>query len=947
MEFKFNSKDLITPPKIKICRQDLQPLGFLNATNIVIKPTFCNLTEISFTCHKGTNFYDSILKYMVLEVDGFGRFMIQEPGDTDNGAEDYKEVTAYSYEVALNKNTLTFKDDTVFKLWDAINPEKTLLGIIQSQTDWTIAHVDGSLLNRYRTMTIDNEEIYGLLAGTIADAFKCYFVFDTINLKIYCYDREREIVNSGINLSFRNLVNEIKKKQASDDIVTALTVEGAEGVGINLVNPLGNNVLYNFDYYCNDYDWGIPKFVQTAIKKWTKKIEDNQDKYADLVLDRRNISDEQVKLDGELTVLKGELKGLQDVQAVDIAGGNEDGLKRVYEDIQKKEAEIRAKESEIAAQKNQYDNCVAKINSIVDNLSFKNNFNDAEYSILKYYINSAVYQNENFVFTNTMTESQKIDMTQQLYDQGVLTINKLAYPLYEFDCDINAFFFTKDYEEFTKAIELGVGVNLEIEDGKWVTPRLMQLVIDYDNPDNAKAILSDTYRLSSDVYIFSEDFNQSVKASRKTALSAPKWDEPSANGFYSTVNEYLTSALNLTNQEIINASDQEFTLGSYGLRGKKYIADNDSYDPHQLAMTNNVLAFTDDNWQSCRAALGRINIGGTEYYGLVGETVIGNLVAGNQLTISNSNNSFVVDGNGATLYNANLSIENTTNRILLSPSDGFRIQTKLSDGSWKDVLSEDTDGYIIAKGIKLEEASIGGWTVTADGLSSPTGDYINSNGTGKLSLMTWNNNQATFDGNIYAKNLFWRYGDTDYLLFSGIDDGIMLDGSGLPQDKILKYGGEIFYGITDNNVRIYSRLADVSEEAHDLQTLFIHSGGNTILDSDKGGLVVRCETGVTTTKLSVSQTSTFVQKATFFGEVQMDNNVECKQNVKADTMIINNIESNNVYKRVGFNNSVDFRTAVLTTQYAGTDIEVTHTGSTKEITIDGQTLKFVNGLLVN
>lgn len=957
MEFNFNSLNLIKPPKIAICRQDLQKIGYLNATNVVIKPTFCSLTELTFTCYEGSNHYDCLKKLMVLEVDGYGRFQLNEPEEKNDGVSRYLELSAYSYEASLNKTTLTYKEDTVFKLWDAIQPEKTLLGIISSQTGWKVSHVDGSLLNRYRTMSIDNAEVYGLLAGDISDAFKCYFVFDTMNMSMACYDRERAVPNSGINLSFRNLINEMNIKQSSDDVTTALTVEGAEGVGINVVNPLGNNVIYDFSYYCNDKDWGIPKYVQDAIKKWTDKIESNRRPYADLVLQRRELSDNLVTLDGELNVLKSELKGYQDVQAVDIAAGNNDGLKKVFDDIQKVETKIKNKENEITNKKAEYDACLNKINTIVDSLSFKNNFTDLEYNILKYYINSSVYENENFVYTSTMTEAEKIEMSQQLYDQGLIVMDKLSKPLYEFTCDVSPFFFTREYEQFAKALELGTLVNLEIEDGVWVTPRLMQVVIDYDNPDNATVVLSDSYRLSDDIFIFSDDFNQTIKASRKTSLTAPVWDEPNRTGFFDTINEYINNALNLANQEIINATNQEFTIGSYGLRGKMYDPDTDTYDNHQLAMTNNVLAFTDDNWQSCRAALGRLNINGTEYYGVVGETVIGNLIAGNQLTImsgesgTSSEKSLVVDANGTRLKNADFTIENNTNRILISPSAGFKIQTKQSDGSWKDVLSEDTNGYIVAKGIKLEEADIGGWTVTKDGLSSPTGDFINSNGTGKLSLMTWNNNQANFDGNIYANNLFWRYGDTDYAsLFSALDDGVMFDGSDLPNGQILKYGGEIFYGVTDKNVRIYSRLADVSEEAHDLQTLFVHSNGNVIIDTDRGGLVVRCETGVTTTKLSVSQTSTFVGDADFSGDVKVRNlETGIDGAVRADSTTINNIYSRNAYKRIGVQDTMDFRSKVRTTVNPGTPDEISYECTTREYKLDdyGITLKFVNGLLVN
>ena len=246
MEFKFNSNDLVKIPKIAICRLDLQMLGYLNTVNIVIKPTAYALSELTFKVYEGSNFYDSVCKKMVLEVDGFGRFEIQKAEKMSDGSEEYKEVSAYSYEVSMNKVTLTYKEDTVFKLWDAISPQEivtsnivtikdeygkdkkvevqvkrpTLLWIIHEQTGWNIKHVDESLMNSSRTMTIDNAQAYSLLAGDISDAFKCYFVFDTMTKEISVYERgsvtditdieARHVKNSGVNLSFRNLIKDIK-----------------------------------------------------------------------------------------------------------------------------------------------------------------------------------------------------------------------------------------------------------------------------------------------------------------------------------------------------------------------------------------------------------------------------------------------------------------------------------------------------------------------------------------------------------------------------------------------------------------------------------------------------------------------------------------------------------------------------------------------------------------
>lgn len=239
MIFRFNDYDLVEKPKIKICKLELLPLGFLNPVNIVIKPTFAALTELTFTVYSGTNLYDCVKKDMVLEVDDFGRFAITDVSEEDDGQTKTKSVTANSYEITMNKYTLTYEDNLTFPLWDESHPEAcwsnhgkmypALLYIIQQQTGWTVRHVDASLIKQSRTMSIDKEQAYGFLVGDIAETYKCYFEFDTVNKEIYCYtrdERQHVVPNTGINLSFKNLISSQKCSESSEDICTALTVKG-------------------------------------------------------------------------------------------------------------------------------------------------------------------------------------------------------------------------------------------------------------------------------------------------------------------------------------------------------------------------------------------------------------------------------------------------------------------------------------------------------------------------------------------------------------------------------------------------------------------------------------------------------------------------------------------------------------------------------------------------
>ena len=73
-----------------------------------------------------------------------------------------------------------------------------------------------------------------------------------------------------------------------------------------------------------------------------------------------------------------------------------------------------------------------------------------------------------------------------------------------------------------------------------------------------------------------------------------------------------------------------------------------------------------------------LNIKYVSDFGLVGDVIVGHILAGNQLTISNENNNFLLDATGAYLNNATLTISKTggNSKIFLDPDNGLRLRSK-------------------------------------------------------------------------------------------------------------------------------------------------------------------------------------------------------------------------------------------------------------------------------
>jgi hypothetical protein len=158
------------------------------------------------------------------------------------------------------------------------------------------------------------------------------------------------------------------------------------------------------------------------------------------------------------------------------------------------------------------------------------------------------------------------------------------------------------------------------------------------------------------------------------------------------------------------------------------------------------------------------------YHSLVADVLVGRLLAGNNLIIENENNSFTVDGAGATLHNASFTVENVNTKIVIDPSEDvgtypFRIQRNESS-VWVDKFWVDELGNVEFSGtltgatgsfsgsVTAGEGYIGTLVIDEFGLKTADGiNYLRGNGDLHWGLLTISGSTATFSGNIYAANL--------------------------------------------------------------------------------------------------------------------------------------------------------------------------------------------------
>jgi hypothetical protein len=757
-------------PSFILCNPNkdaLYTMGFIRDTNLKLK--YNALSEFSFIVPYQVDgvvveYFDFIEYRRLIHISGLtedlGYFIIVGVEDENDGKIRTKKVTAYSLEFELINKKISKLSGT-YQFYDAISPDDTLLGtLIQYCPGWTIGTIDASLLTLFRTFDVSDMTIYNFLMTDCERTYQCVFTFDTVAKTINAEAVSSIGLDTDIFLSHDNLVKSTTIKTITDELCTALNVYGGGDLDIHLVNPLGTNTIYDFSYFMTT-DWMSQSLI-TALTNWDNLVNINQPIYANKLTTLITANTTLITQQSELVTLQSELEVLEGILSVQIQQGLPTNETQAL--INAKQTQINNKNNQIVSTQATIALITQQLTDINDVLAFYNvvNFTPEQFAELGSFIIGNTYQDANFIQTDTMTTVEIQEMSQDLYDQAKIILDRLSQAKYTFDLEAVNFVFLKDFLVFTNQLELGCVVTVEIENDTYAYPMLLEIDLQYDDPTKFNLVFGNRLRLDDSAFIYSDLFSQAITSAVSNGFNSSVWQASASQSNDFTL--FMNSALDATVNNVISSANQNFIIDANGLRGRKLTSG--VYDNEQIWMNNNVLAFTNNNWQTAKVALGKITVGSSTYYGLAADAVFGRLLAGNQLIIQNDSNTFTLNGSGATLTNANFTINSSNNlsRIILNPNDGIKVQTNIS-GTWTDKFYVDSGGNLIFTGnltgatgtfsgsIAATSGLLGGWAIFSNGIYDNYGNYIRSNGQIKLGALTIDGSNATFNGTIYATKL--------------------------------------------------------------------------------------------------------------------------------------------------------------------------------------------------
>lgn len=675
--FTYNYLKKLKRPEVYLAYPDKRTIGAIHTYKLQIDIMANSINKGSFVAYRyedgeETKFYDKIEIGKYIHLYGVGWFRITEVSLINEGFNESKEITISSLECELGQTYLTSfgslgtNDDEQggldrYCLYNPLDAEHSIMHIVlQKNPGWSIRYVDPQISTEYRNFQEDSVDTYSFLTNKVSETYECVFQFDSYERSISAYKLENLGKDTCITLNYRNVIKSITMNSSEDDVKTVLTVVGGNDertntpLGVLDVNISGTNQIYDFSYFLHM----MSPELQSGLAHYNELCKSNESAYQEKMssllshYDELNTLKNKVPDEGEDSTDWTKF-GLRELQEKEIIyktnmslylGDDESELYQKNAAIHAAiETEIKVREQQIGKKEAEINVIMAEISALV--VSLPNVLGEKLYKELGSYIREDTLTDDSFIVTNSMTDREILEMQQVLLEHGKNELKKVCYPQFTLDVDLINFTLDMDYKRFTDALEMFniIHINFEEHDSI-ISARLLKLHINWDDPSDFKVTFSNRNSLKETWVLIEEVRNQAEDASSKVEFTTGAWKNAAIVSV--DINKYMNNILNASKQQLVTNDNNEILIDSTGILCRKWLSEQQIYDPGQIWITNNQIAISQDGFNSVGIALGYVKMNNDYFFGLCAPSIVGKLLISEKLMVSNESGSYSIDKDG-------------------------------------------------------------------------------------------------------------------------------------------------------------------------------------------------------------------------------------------------------------------------------------------------------------
>ncbi len=631
-------------PQLFLCKPNKQIIGKLKESfNINLKLSLRQLNELSFSLPyeieinhelvKNDNINKLKERYLIKLVLGnyIEWFIINELTDSVQEDQDTKEIHTFSLGYELRDKLIRDYEVTSY------NATQVLTDALSS-TIWNIDYIDADFDIMYRSFEVANATILDFVYQ-IAETFNALVVWETENRTISFYQPDNIGNDKGFIIKYGKYLKSLNKVSNADEMATRLKVFGKDGLSIQRVNPTGSNFIEDFSYfmypYAEDENGNViyhSDYMSDGLCKaiiiYQNLLESKKGDFDNLLNQKETLQDALSIKETELFDLETELQIIED--NLDIAQstgvGDETQLKI---DKKNKEDEIIAKESEITTIENNIANIDNQIEILQNEISIENNFTIEQ-----------IQERNQFIIEKEWSDENYID-DKELYEKAIEKFQKIREPQIVVDLSIINFLEVIEEQLNWDKLQLGDIINVLYEKLNInIKTKIIEIDYDFENTDITLTI-ANTKDIKSNEDEFLKDFYNVISTSTTVDMNKFKWQ--TAFNKSNEVSVILNEKWDSAKREITSGVNNSVTINDRGIT----ISNSDNPLKY-IRMTNGVIGLTQNGGNDFGVAI--------DATGVYAQRLIGQILAGNNLTITNDTGTFSVDGNGVTISGQALTI---------------------------------------------------------------------------------------------------------------------------------------------------------------------------------------------------------------------------------------------------------------------------------------------------
>lgn len=283
-----------------------------------------------------------------------------------------------------------------------------------------------------------------------------------------------------------------------------------------------------------------------------------------------------------------------------------------------------------------------------EDISLSNFIKDKQWEEFWYFVREDEYNNGNYI-SDGLSDSELIEKANALLAAATKELQKACVLQRSVSVNLMNLFAIPEYRPLFNDFEIFNYIRVKVDDEIYKV-RIVQLDFDENSPESIQVTfsedveyqdgtISDLQDMRSQVAGIATSYNSTYRQAKQGADAQSTFQKIKEEGLLSS--EFL----------IKNSNSEETVIDNTGILTRS-MDDVDCYSDYQCKIIGKGLYLTSDNWKSVKAGIGLMKFNDEWQYGVIADTIVGNLIAGEKLSICHD--LIQIDQTGVTLYGGDI-----------------------------------------------------------------------------------------------------------------------------------------------------------------------------------------------------------------------------------------------------------------------------------------------------